>query len=164
VRIKLWHALEEKHIEYPKAYIRTMVRNEFNDLPRRRKAPLSLIFDEDGELYMGDAGGHEGVGMADPADEFEESERMDELMNSTASAVKKLSPRQQQAMIFEINEKIDSSLQFVQSLRKHQIEINMLDWPEDEADKKLLKASLSPARQKMAASLDYDLKTHKRKM
>src|SRR5262249_41436148 len=42
VRIKLWKALMVKLIEYPRAYIRTIVNNEFNDIPRRRKAPLPL--------------------------------------------------------------------------------------------------------------------------
>jgi DNA-directed RNA polymerase specialized sigma24 family protein len=47
VRIKLWHALTEKHIKHHKAYIRTLVRNEFNDLSRKRKPPLSLLTNED---------------------------------------------------------------------------------------------------------------------
>src|ERR1700680_3996686 len=56
IRIKFWHALNVKHIDHPKAYIKTMVRNEFNDLSRKRKPPLPLITDDDGELFLGDAG------------------------------------------------------------------------------------------------------------
>jgi len=163
VRYKFWKALKETHIENPEAYIRSIVRNEFNDLSRKRKEPLPLLTDEDGELYLGDAMELEGRGMTDPAEEYEESESLEELMDSTASAVAKLSPRQQQAMICEMYEKIGSTLQLIQALRKHQVEIKTVNWPEDEADKKLLKASLSPARQKVAKSLGLDMDARKKK-
>src|SRR5438105_9996680 len=100
VRIKLWRALVDKHIEYPQAYIRTIVRNEFNDIPRKRKPPLPLLTDEDGELYMGDgaAGLMTGSeGMANPADEFEADENLDGLMECAASAVSRLPSRQQRS-------------------------------------------------------------------
>src|SRR5205085_9836014 len=54
VRIKFWNAIQSKHIEYPQAYIRTIVRNEFNDIPGKRKPPLPLLTDADGGLYVGD--------------------------------------------------------------------------------------------------------------
>src|SRR5216684_7613645 len=91
VRYKFWKALKESHIGNPKAYIKSIVRNEFNDLSRKRKPPLPLLTDEDGEWYLGGAEVLEGGGIADPADEFEESECLHELMNSTASAVERLS-------------------------------------------------------------------------
>src|SRR5260370_34251463 len=149
VRYKFWKTLRVRHIENPEAYIRSIVRNEFNGLSRKRKEPLPLLTDEDGELYLGDAVELEGRGMTDPAEEYEESESLEELMDSTASAVAKLSPRQQQAMICEMYEKIGSTLQLMQALRKHQVEIKTVDWPEDEADRKLLKAVLPAARKKM---------------
>jgi DNA-directed RNA polymerase specialized sigma24 family protein len=164
VRIKFWHALLEKHIEHPKAYIRTIVRNEFNDLSRKRKPPLPLITDDDGELFLGDAGVAENAGMADPADEFEESESLGELMDLTASAVARLSARQQLAIGCALNELVDSRLLLVKAFEKHHIDIESQKWPEDENDKKLLKASLSPARRKLAESLDFDLDTHKKKI
>ena len=42
-----------KHIDHHRAYIRSIVSNELNDLERRPKAPLPLPTDEDGELYIG---------------------------------------------------------------------------------------------------------------
>ena len=84
-------------------------------------------------------------------------------MDSTAMALAKLAPRQQQVMICELYEKIDSTLQLIQVLHKHRVEVKTVDWPEDEADKKLMKASLSPARHKMAESLGFDLETRKKK-
>jgi len=64
----------EKHIEYPKAYIRKIVNNEFNDILRRRKPLLPLPTDEDGEIYMGNVILTESEGMSDPAHEFEQEE------------------------------------------------------------------------------------------
>ena len=70
-------------------------------------------------------------GLRDPADEFEENESLMELLDSTASAVATLSPRQQQAMICDLNEKIGETMQFVRALRRHRVEVKTVDWPEN---------------------------------
>ena len=163
VRYKFWKASQTRHIEHPEAYLRTIVCKEFNDLSRRPRQPLPLLTDDDGEWYLGDAQGLEGSWSADPADEFAESESLNELMDSTAEALAKLSPRQQQAMICELHEKIGATLQFIQALRKHRVEVKTVYWPEDEEDKRLLKASLSPARHKMAHSLGFDMNARKKR-
>ena len=163
VRIKFWQALTLKHIEFPKAYLKKMVSNEFHDLSRKRRQPLPLLTDDDGELYLNDMEELEKAWEMDPADEFEESEGLEELMDSAVGALAKLAPRQQQAMICELNEKIDTTLQLIQALRTHRVDVKTVDWPEDEADKMLLKASLSPARRKMAKHLDFDISAHRGK-
>lgn len=163
VRIKFWHALSVKHIEHYKAYIKSIVRNEFNDLSRKRKPPLPLLTDEDGEWYLGGAEVLEGRGIADPADEFEESECLHELMNSTASAVERLSPRQQRAIGCALLEQVDERLLLIKAFQKRHIDIESHVWPEDEAEKLLLKASLSPARHKVAKSLGLDMDARKKK-
>jgi DNA-directed RNA polymerase specialized sigma24 family protein len=156
VRYKFWGASQVRRIEHPEAYLRTIVSNEFNDLSRKPRRPLPLLTDDDGELYLGDAQEFECARTVDPADEFEESESLDELMDSAAAALAKLSPRQQQAMICELNEKIGATLQLIQALRNHRVEVETIDWPADEADRKLLKASLSHARHKMIECLGLD--------
>lgn len=166
VRIKLWHALEGKHIEHYQAYIRTMVRNEFNDLSRKRKPPLPLLTDEDGELYMGDgvdAMITESEGMGDPADEFEAGENLDGLMDCAASAVSRLSPRQQRSIGCLLNEQIDARIPLIQAFEKHDIDIEAQVWPEDETDKKLLKASLSAARHRIAEFLGVNLDGYRKR-
>src|SRR6266478_723339 len=50
VLIKFWHALAEKRVEYPRAYIKTMVHNEFINMVRQHKPALSLPLDDDGAL------------------------------------------------------------------------------------------------------------------
>jgi DNA-directed RNA polymerase specialized sigma24 family protein len=156
VRIKFWQALSKKPIKYPKAYLRVIVANEFHDLSRKPRQPLPLLTDEDGEWFLGNGEELEKAWEVDPADVFEESESLAELMDSAVDALAKLSPRQQQAMICELNEKIDTTLQLIQSLREHCVEVETVDWPEDEAARILLKASLSPARHKMAKYLSFD--------
>jgi DNA-directed RNA polymerase specialized sigma24 family protein len=108
VRIKFWKALLTKEIEHHKAYIRAIVSNEFNDLGRRRKVPLPLPTDEDGELYMGNVLVNEGEELADPAIEFEKVEVMDDLLKLTAHLVTDLPPRMQRAMINHLKEQVDN--------------------------------------------------------
>jgi DNA-directed RNA polymerase specialized sigma24 family protein len=166
VRIKFWHALMEKHIEHPQAYIRTIVRNEFNDIPRKRKPPLPLLADEDGELYMGDGVVgmmSESEGMANPADEFEADENLDGLMNCAASAVSRLPSRQQRSMCCLLNEQIDARIPLIEAFEKHDIDIEAQEWPEDVTDKKLMKASLSAARHRIAEFLGVNLDIYKKR-
>src|ERR1051326_7452250 len=123
VRIKFWQALEAKYIKYPKAYLNAMVWNEFHDLSRKRRPPLQLLTDDDGEWCAGEAKELDRAWEMDPADRFEEGENLDELMDSTASALAKLAPRQQQAMICDLYEKIDTTLAFIEALREHCVDV-----------------------------------------
>ncbi len=161
VRIKFWQALVTKSIKYPRAYLSAIVWNEFHDLSRKPRQPLSLLTDDDGEWFLGDSEVLEKAWEIDPADEFEESEKLDELMNSTASALAKLAPRQQQAMICDLYEKIDTTLQLIEALREHCVDVKTVEWPEKDAEKTLLKASLSPARHKMAKYMEFDIRPHR---
>ncbi len=162
VRIKFWKALEAKEIEHHKAYIRTIVNNEFNDLGRKRKAPLPLPTDEDGELYMGNVLLSESEGLADPAVEFGKEEVMDDLMELTAHVVTDLPPRMQRAMINHLKEEVDDFILFTESFEKRQININAVRWPDDKADTKRLKASLSPARRIIARRIGLNLQVYKK--
>ena len=163
VRIKFWQALLARQVRHPKAYLRTMVWNEFNDFSRKPRQPLPLLTDDDGEWHAGDGKELDMAWEMDPADRFEESESLDELMDSTVSALAKLAPRQQQAMICELYEKIDTTLQLIETLREHAVDVKAIEWPENEADKTLLKASLSPARHKMAKHMEFDIRAHREK-
>jgi DNA-directed RNA polymerase specialized sigma24 family protein len=162
VRIKFWKALEAKEIEYHRAYIRTIVSTEFNDLSRKRKAPLPLPTDEDGELYMGNALLSESEGLADPAVEFGKKETIDGLMALTADVVTDLPSRQQHAMICYLKEQVDNGIRLIEAFEKHKINIDAVSWPVDEADKKRLKASVSPARHNIARRVGLNLSEYTR--
>src|SRR6266581_7865128 len=133
VLIKFWRALLTKHIDHHRAYIRSIVSNEFNDIGRRRKAPLPLPTDEDGELYMGNVLLSESRELADPAVEFEKEEVMDDLMELTAHVVTDLPPHMQWAMINHLKEEVDDFILLTESFEKRQININAVRWPDDKA-------------------------------
>jgi DNA-directed RNA polymerase specialized sigma24 family protein len=164
VRIKLWGVLKrEKHIEYPKAYIRKIVNNEFNDILRRRKLLLPLPTDEDGEIYMGNLMLTESEGMSDPAHEFEQEEGLNNWMALAAQVVSNLSQRQKHAMICLLKERIDNYMQLVQAFEQHQVDIEAFEWPDDAIDETRLKASLSAARRNIAEWLGILLSEYKKR-
>ena len=162
VRIKFWKALEVKEIEHHKAYIRTIVSNEFNDLGRKRKAPLPLPTDEDGELYMGNVLLSESEGLADPAVEFGKEEAIDDLMELTAHVVTDLPPRMQRAMICHLKEQVDTDIRLIEAFEKREVNINAYKWPDDKVDTKRLKASLSPARRIITHRVGLNLQEYKK--
>ena len=162
VRIKFWKALLTKEIEHHKAYIRSIVSNEFNDIGRRRKAPLPLPTDEDGELYMGNVLLSESRELADPAVEFEKEEVMDDLIELTAQVVTDLPPHMQRAMINHLKDKVDNLIRLTEAFAKHEVNIKTIKWPEDQADTKRLKASISPARHIIARRVGLNLPKYKK--
>ena len=162
VRIKFWRALLTKHIDHHRAYIRSIVSNEFNDLGRRRKAPLPLPTDEDGELYMGDVLLSESNELADPAIAFEKEEATDDLLKLTVQVVTVLPPRMKLAMINHLKDQVDSLIRLTEAFEKREVNIKTMKWPEDPADSKRLKASLSPARHLIARRVGLNLSEYKK--
>src|SRR5436190_14809255 len=162
VRIKFWRALLTKHIEHHRAYLRSIVSNVFNDLGRRRKAPLPLPTDEDGELYMGNVLLSESNELADPATAFEREEVLDNLMELTAQVVHDLPPRMKLAMINHLKDQVDNLILLTEAFEKYKVTIKSMKWPDDPADSKRLKASLSPARQIIALRAGFNLSEYKK--
>ena len=162
VRIKFWQALLKKEIEHHRAYLRSIVSNEFNDIGRRRKAPLPLPTDEDGELYMGNVLVNESKEFADPALAFEKEETLNDLMELTAQAVHDLPPRMQRAMINHLKDEVDNLISLTEAFAKYNIALKSIQWPEDPVDSKRLKASLSPARHMIARRVDLNLSEYKK--
>jgi DNA-directed RNA polymerase specialized sigma24 family protein len=164
VRIKLWRVLKkERQIEYPKAYILRMVKNEFIDFIRKRKPYLPLPTDEDGEIYMGNVVLTKSEGMSDPADEYEKEEGLNNWMALAALVVSNLSQRQKHAMICLLKERIGNCIQLMDEFEKYQIDIDVFEWPEDKIDETRLKASISAARQNIAERLGMPLSEYKKR-
>ena len=162
VRIKFWRALLTKHIDHHRAYIRSIVSNEFNDLGRRRKASLPLPTDEDGELYMGDVLLSESNELADPAIAFEKEEATDDLLKLTVQVVTDLPPRMKLAMINHLKDQVDNLIRLTEAFEKREVNIKTMKWPDDPADSKRLKASLSPARHLIARRVGLNLSKYKK--
>jgi DNA-directed RNA polymerase specialized sigma24 family protein len=162
VRIKFWQALLKKKIEHHRAYLRSIVSNEFNDIGRRRKAPLSLPTDEDGELYMGNVLLSESNELADPATAFEKEEELENLMALTAQVVHDLPPRMKLAMINHLKDRVDNLILLTEAFEKYKVTIKTMKWPDDPVDSKRLKASLSPARHMISRRVGLNLSEYKK--
>jgi RNA polymerase sigma factor (sigma-70 family) len=154
VRIKLWHALEEKEITYPKAYIRRIVHSEVVDMARRQKKPLQeLPEDEEGEIYYGKILVTQSEGMTDPAEVVEEQEQAKDRMSEVADAVMKLPQRQRHAMICTLRDRIDDTLLLINAFKSHKCNVHEWQWPQKRKEKVLLQASLSYARHTLMRSI-----------
>jgi DNA-directed RNA polymerase specialized sigma24 family protein len=146
IRIKFWHALEEKPIEYPKAYVRRIVHSEFIDMTRRRKPLASLPLDQEGEIYHGEAMVAVSEDMADPACVIEERTTVRHRMDEVAGAVLQLPRRQRHVMICSLRDRVDNLIQLSAAFRERHVNIERWQWPAQKAEKQRLRASLSAAR------------------
>jgi len=163
VRINLWHALQGKNIRNIKGYARSIVHNELVNFLRGREPPLPLPTTEDGELLDGNILVTPCEGMADPASEVEQQEAVAQRASEAAAAISTLPPRQKAAITASLHEHLDNLILVVDSFRQFDINIEAARWPEEEDEKRLLKASLSAARRSVARSMDLDLKLYKQK-
>jgi DNA-directed RNA polymerase specialized sigma24 family protein len=157
-RIKLWMAIQRVHITHLEAYARCIIRTESVNIVRRYKRTGSVSIDEDGDLHEGHIMVAACHGMQDPADEFEQEER---LINYTANAVSKLlalPPKQQRAMFYALRERAADVDILVDALRKLGVDIDAMNWPEEKDEIQRIRASLSVARKKLRSlNLKYDL-------
>lgn len=151
VRIKFWHALEGKHINFPKTYIKRIVNSEFIDMVRRMKPnyTLDLPVDDEGEIYQGHMLITPSVGMADPSVEYEERVEASERMQEIVDAVLTLPARQQQAMICDLRDRVDDLDALTKAFKKRKAVIETWQWPQQKKEKTLLRASLNYARVKV---------------
>jgi len=155
VRIKFWHALEDKHIEYPRTYIKRIVHSEFIDLVRRLKPQYTqdLPVDEEGELYQGRMLVSTSAGMADPSVEYEEQFEASSRIEEVVDAVLHLPERQQHAMICDMRDRVDDLDALSKAFKKRKADLETWQWPQEQAEKLLLRASLAYARQKVGMSM-----------
>ena len=150
VRIKLWQALEKRVIYYPYAYIKLIIQSEFIDMKRRQKPYLSVSIDEGlthAEVEI--ATRH----MADPAETVAQQMDASTCLKEMIQAVLALPPRQQNAMICSLKERVDDLRQLIEAFKVYKMDIQAIQWPAGKAEKQLLHASLVPAKKTLAKSL-----------
>ncbi len=147
--IVLWQKLisEKIQITSPNAYIRYIVRSQCIDLIRRRqRKPISSVsIDQDGELRQGSAMLMQSEGLHDPAFEYDRKELIVEIIDD----VMKLPPHQRLAMICLLKDEVGNTFPLVETFRKHGIDIETIDWPQDPTELHRLKSSISFARKKL---------------
>ncbi len=154
VRIKLWRALQARSIQYPFAYVRTIIKNEFNDLGRGRKPLEQIVLDDYGEVNQGQVLVNLSEGWGDPEHTLEQREAVESYLDVTVEAISTLPRRQQLAMVCLLLERIDDVIQLKEVFERYQIPIEVEDWPNDKVDKQRLKALISVARRKIAQFME----------
>jgi DNA-directed RNA polymerase specialized sigma24 family protein len=150
-RIKFWLALKRRPIRSPKAYIRRIVHSEAVDMVRQKPRAIPLTLDEEGELYQGWLLVEKSEGMNDPAIEAEQLETTDHYISSVVSAAMQLSPRQQEAMICWLKERLGDSKHFTEVCKNWNIDPSSITWPDRIDERRKLKACVSPARKNVRA-------------
>lgn len=150
IRIKLWKARQKSTISNPRAYIRKVAHTAVVDTVRRHKPTVSLSTVMNGETSPGDfqLAQHEGF-IQDPAYEIELGEIDPALLTKLVDVILGLPSRQKQAVLCSISEHQDDVPSLVNAFKSRGINIEAINWPEEEHEVHLLKASLSPARKKL---------------
>ncbi|MDQ2714757.1 MAG: sigma-70 family RNA polymerase sigma factor [Chloroflexota bacterium] len=150
--IKFWQALQEREITHPRAYLRRVVYHEFVNVCRRNRVTLlPLPLDSEGEIRHGQVIAGRSEELDDPECVFEQRSAQADLMEHLADAVvTELPPRQKRAMICSLRDRVDDVLMLVAAFQEHREDIAQAEWPQQREAVQRLKASLSPARQKIA--------------
>jgi RNA polymerase sigma factor (sigma-70 family) len=142
VRIKLWKMLEKDQILHPYSYVKRIVYNEFIDMKRQQKRLLALPIEEHDRLES----------LTDPANAFMQRVENALLLHSIAQMVASLPPRQRLAMACLLRDYMDDIVPLQTIFKMYGIDVEAAHWPTERAEKRLLLASLSVARQKFAQS------------
>src|SRR5450755_493008 len=125
VRIKLWRALEKRAILYPCAYVRTIVKNTFNDLGRECLLPEPVSLDEYGEVSRGSVLVNLSEGWENPEQVVEQREVMANWLEIASEAILLLPPRQQVAMVCSLFQHIDDVVQLKQVFELYEVPIKV---------------------------------------
>lgn len=161
-RIKLWQALQKKNIENPRAYLRTIVRNEIVNLVRQFRDHLPLRTDIDGELsadFMLETSNEE---LDSPEYIIEQKEVVADLLSDLAKAISKLHKRQQQVTFCTVKDRVDDLHQFVEVCKEYGLNTG-LEWPAEDDERHLLQASFGAAKRNIAQFMNVDLDLYKRR-
>ena len=159
--------LERGDIEKPAAYIAKIIRNKFWDYLRKekRRSPQPTIylstFAENPDLELAAFWGRDLINPVNEADE--QVEKID-FLNNLAVVLRKVPPRQRRVVICTLLEKADDPLPIKQILRRNHIDASEMHWPSNQAEKRLLKASLPAARRTLAILLGIDLSQYKHRI
>lgn len=155
---------EKGDIDHPEAYIAMIIRNKFRDYIRKekRRSPLPTIslsvLAEYSEVEFASLSGHSLINHANALDD--QVEKLD-FLNNLAVVLPKVAPRQRRAIICTLLDKVDDQLQLKQILKSNRIDASEMCWPSNNAEKRLLQASLPAARRTLAYLLNIDLRQFK---
>ena len=151
---------ERGDIDNPEAYIAKIIRNKFRDYLRKEKRrsllpTISLsVLAEHSEVEFASLSCQSLINPANALDD--QVEKMD-FLNNLAVVLPKVAPRQRRAIICTLLDKVDDPHQLKQALKRNHIDASEMCWPSNNAEKRLLQASLPAARRALAYLLNIDL-------
>jgi hypothetical protein len=149
VRIKLWQTLQKRRVGNLKAYISCIVFTEVIDLLRRRRAPLLLPLDDDEEFCWQDVPGAALKDTHDPAYQIEQEEALEAITKKAATALLHLPPRQFQAMLCALKDRIEDVLPLIEALKTSGVNVDEIHWPQAKNEVKKWRVSLFLARKRL---------------
>jgi DNA-directed RNA polymerase specialized sigma24 family protein len=154
VSLKLWLISQRQVIGSPKTYAMKVLRTVKVDMLRKYRPNLyqSLPTDEEDEILEGHLMIMADVEQENPEVIVEQEEAFGELMAIVLGVVCELRPRQQQATVCTLKDRIDNLIPLVDALREKNIETD-LEWPAEKTDKQRLYASYAPVRRKLAQAM-----------
>lgn len=162
-RIKFWQALRDRPIASPEGYIRSIVHNECVDLIRQRRLSGPLYVDEDGELRQESIFPVVSEESNNPESILVQQERVTERLEKFIGIVQQLLPeRQQQAILCSMKDNVDDIGAFEDTLVKHQIDLEGVQWPKEKKEKRTWQASASIARRIIAKHMNIDISMYRR--
>jgi RNA polymerase sigma factor (sigma-70 family) len=147
IRCKLWQALQKREIHNVKSYIRAIARNEGITMLRQQPPTVSLLTNDEGELYQ------TGIivgGSQEPEDPTERVEA-EEMMEQYSERIVPLPLQQRRAIICTLKDQIADLLPLVDIFMSRGVNIRNLEWPEEESELQSLRVSLSVAHKKLRA-------------
>ncbi len=121
VRIKLWQALKKRCIRVPGAYIRLIIHSELVDMMRRQRPVLPLPIDD--EWISDDMRDFIDQQAPDPADEMEQRLEAVISLRKMAQAVMSLPPRQRQAVMCLLRDKVDDVTQLFDVFKLYSVDM-----------------------------------------
>ncbi|HLZ81288.1 MAG TPA: hypothetical protein VKP04_06625, partial [Ktedonobacteraceae bacterium] len=104
-----------------------------------------------------------GEGLINLANELDDQIEKIDFLNDLAAALPKLAPRQRCAIILMLLDKIDDPLSLKQALKSNHIDASGMCWPSNQAEKRVLQASLPAARRNLANLMQIDLRLYKQR-
>ncbi len=152
-RIKIWQGQQKTTISNPKAYIRRVVHNESITMIRQSKPTTSLPTDEEGELYSCEVL-FQSTATQDPLREIEQQETEQFYTQEAVHAISTLPTRQRQAMLCALKDKVDDLLAWVTMCKIYNMDMDVVEWPEEGQALQSMRSSVSAARKKLRPMLD----------
>lgn len=153
IRIRVWLVQQKTTIDNPKAYISRVAHNESVTIIRQLKPVTSLPIDEEGELYQCESLFLSAM-TEDPLSEIEQQEAEQYYRQEAAHAISDLPTRQRQAILCSLKDKVDDLLVWVNTCKDYNMDMDVIEWPEEGQALQSMRSSMSAARKKLRPTLE----------